>query len=92
MGICRTSPVVFPGIPDQDHSKLLVDYIFNTPEEQRRVVGSMGRTRAATKCLQMLLSKQQKRQREARLLAAVRSKMSAVDAESKVTIGLSTKG
>jgi len=35
---------------DQDHSKLLVDYIFQlTPEEQRRVAGAMGRTRAATK-------------------------------------------
>ena len=42
-------PSSFQGY-DQDHSKLLVDYIFQlTPEEQRRVAGSMGRTRAATK-------------------------------------------
>ena len=34
---------------DQDHTKLLVDYIFElTPEEQRRVGGSMGRASAAS--------------------------------------------
>ena len=43
------TPPSFHGY-DQDHSKLLVDYIFQlTPEEQRRVAGAMGRTRAATK-------------------------------------------
>jgi hypothetical protein len=43
------TPSSFQGY-DQDHSKLLVDYIFQlTPEEQRRVAGAMGRTRAATK-------------------------------------------
>ena len=43
------TPSSFQGY-DQDHSKLLVDYIFQlTPEEQRRVAGAMGKTRAATK-------------------------------------------
>ena len=41
------TPPSFQGY-DKDHSKLLVDYIFQlTPEEQRRVAASMGRTRAA---------------------------------------------
>lgn len=40
-------PSSFQGY-DQDHSKLLVDYIFQlTAEEQRRVAGAMGRSRAA---------------------------------------------
>jgi cytochrome c551/c552 len=40
------TPPSFQGY-DKDHTKLLVDYIFQlTPEEQRRVAGSMGRTRA----------------------------------------------
>jgi hypothetical protein len=43
------TPPSFHGY-DQDHSKLLVDYIFQlTPEEQRRVAGAMGRKSAATK-------------------------------------------
>ena len=38
------TPPSFQGY-DQDHSKLLVDYIFQlTPEEQRRVAASMGRS------------------------------------------------
>jgi cbb3-type cytochrome oxidase cytochrome c subunit len=41
-------PVSFNGY-DKDHTKLLVEYIFQlTPEEQRRVSASMGRARAAT--------------------------------------------
>ncbi len=41
------TPPAFQGY-DKDHTKLLVDYIFElTPEEQRRVAASMGRTRAA---------------------------------------------
>jgi cytochrome c551/c552 len=41
-------PASFNGY-DKDHSKLLVEYIFQlTPEEQRRVSASMGRARAAT--------------------------------------------
>jgi len=41
------TPPSFQGY-DKDHTKLLVDYIFQlTPEEQRRVAASMGRTRAA---------------------------------------------
>jgi cytochrome c551/c552 len=41
------TPPTFQGY-DGDHRKLLTDYIFQlTPEEQRRVAGSMGRTRAA---------------------------------------------
>ena len=41
------TPPTFQGY-EKDHSKLLVDYIFQlTPEEQRRVAGSMGRTRAS---------------------------------------------
>ena len=41
------TPPSFQGY-DKDHSKLLVDYIFQlTPEEQRRVAASMGRTRAS---------------------------------------------
>ncbi len=41
------TPPSFQGY-DKDHSKLLVDYIFLlTPEEQRRVAASMGRTQAA---------------------------------------------
>jgi len=40
------TPPSFQGY-DKDHNKLLVDYIFQlTPEEQRRVAGAMGRTRA----------------------------------------------
>jgi cytochrome c551/c552 len=42
------TPPSFQGY-DKDHTKLLVDYIFQlTPEEQRRVASSMGRTRAST--------------------------------------------
>jgi hypothetical protein len=45
------TPSSFQGY-DRDHSKLLVDYIFQlSPEEQRRVAGAMGRTRAAIKAL-----------------------------------------
>jgi hypothetical protein len=41
------TPPSFQGY-DRDHTKLLVDYIFQlTPEEQRRVGVSMGRPRAA---------------------------------------------
>ncbi len=41
------TPPSFHGY-DKDHSKLLVDYIFQlTPEEQRRVAGALGRTRAS---------------------------------------------
>jgi cytochrome c551/c552 len=41
------TPPSFQGY-DQDHSKLLVNYIFQlTPEEQRRVAASMGRTKAS---------------------------------------------
>jgi cytochrome c2 len=41
------TPPSFQGY-DKDHTKLLVDYIFQlTPEEQRRVAASIGRTRAA---------------------------------------------
>jgi cytochrome c551/c552 len=41
------TPPVFQGY-DRDHTKLLVDYIFElTPEEQRRVGASMGRAPAA---------------------------------------------
>jgi uncharacterized ParB-like nuclease family protein len=40
-------PASFQGY-DKDHTKLLVDYIFQlTPEEQRRVSGSMGKARAS---------------------------------------------
>jgi hypothetical protein len=43
------TPPSFRGY-DKDHSKLLVDYIFQlTPEEQRRVAASMGRTQAAVR-------------------------------------------
>jgi len=42
------TPPSFQGY-DKDHTKLLVDYIFQlTAEEQRRVSASMGRARAAT--------------------------------------------
>jgi cytochrome c551/c552 len=42
------TPPVFQGY-DRDHTKLLVDYIFElTPEEQRRVGASMGRAPAAS--------------------------------------------
>jgi cytochrome c551/c552 len=42
------TPASFNGY-DKDHTKLLVEYIFQlTPEEQRRVSASMGRARAAT--------------------------------------------
>ncbi len=42
------TPPSFQGY-DKDHTKLLVDYIFQlTPEEQRRVVAAMGRTQAST--------------------------------------------
>ena len=41
------TPPSFQGY-EKDHSKLLVDYIFQlTPEEQRRVAASMGRTSAS---------------------------------------------
>ena len=41
------TPTSFQGY-DKDHTKLLVDYIFQlTPAEQRRVAASMGRTQAA---------------------------------------------
>jgi Cytochrome c len=41
------TPAVFQGY-DKDQTKLLVEYIFQlTPEEQRRVGASMGRTKAA---------------------------------------------
>jgi cytochrome c551/c552 len=41
------TPASFQGY-DKDHTKLLVDYILQlTPEEQRRVASSMGRTQAA---------------------------------------------
>ena len=41
------TPPSFQGY-DKDHSKLLVDYIFQlTPEEQRRVAASMGRSQAS---------------------------------------------
>ncbi len=41
------TPPSFQGY-DQDHTKLLVDYIFQlTPEEQRRAAASMGRTSAS---------------------------------------------
>ena len=41
------TPPSFQGY-DKDHTKLLVDYIFQlTPEEQRRVAASMGRNRAS---------------------------------------------
>jgi hypothetical protein len=40
------TPPSFEGY-DKDHTKLLVDYIFQlTPEEQRRVASAMGKTRA----------------------------------------------
>jgi len=42
------TPPSFQGY-EKDHSKLLVDYIFQlTPEEQKRVAASMGRTSAST--------------------------------------------
>jgi hypothetical protein len=42
------TPASFNGY-DKDHTKLLVEYIFQlTPEEQRRVSASMGRARAAS--------------------------------------------
>ena len=42
-------PASFQGY-DKDHSKLLVDYIFQlTPEEQRRVAASMGRPQASNR-------------------------------------------
>ena len=42
------TPPSFQGY-DKDHTKLLVDYIFQlTPEEQRRVAAAMGKTRAST--------------------------------------------
>ena len=41
------TPPSFKGY-DKDHSKLLVDYIFQlTPEEQRRVAASMGHAQAS---------------------------------------------
>jgi hypothetical protein len=41
------TPPSFQGYT-QDHTKLLVDYIFQlTPEEQRRVAASMGRSTAS---------------------------------------------
>jgi hypothetical protein len=42
------TPSSFTGY-DKDHTKLLVEYIFQlTPEEQRRVSASMGRAGAST--------------------------------------------
>jgi len=42
------TPPSFQGY-EKDHTKLLVDYIFQlTPEEQRRVAAAMGRTQAST--------------------------------------------
>jgi cytochrome c551/c552 len=42
------TPSSFQGY-DKDHTKLLVDYIFQlTPEEQRRVAGAMGRSQASS--------------------------------------------
>ncbi|HTS57110.1 MAG TPA: hypothetical protein VMH03_06160, partial [Terriglobales bacterium] len=42
------TPPSFEGY-DKDHSKLLVDYIFQlTPEEQKRVASSMGKTAASS--------------------------------------------
>jgi len=42
------TPLSFEGY-EMDHSKLLVEYIFQlTPEEQKRVASSMGRTAAST--------------------------------------------
>jgi hypothetical protein len=47
-GLSGPTPPSFQGY-DKDHTKLLVDYIFQlTAEEQRRVSASMGRARAAT--------------------------------------------
>ena len=41
------TPSSFQGY-DKDHTKLLVDYIFQlTPEEQRRVAGAMGRSQSS---------------------------------------------
>jgi hypothetical protein len=41
------TPASFQGY-DKDHTKLLVDYIFQlTPDEQRRVSSAMGRSRAS---------------------------------------------
>jgi cytochrome c551/c552 len=43
------TPPTFEGY-DKDHTRLLVDYIFQlTPEEQRRVAGAMGRGQTSTK-------------------------------------------
>jgi hypothetical protein len=43
------TPPTFQGYAG-DHTKLLVDYIFQlTPEEQKRVAGAMGRSRASNK-------------------------------------------
>jgi hypothetical protein len=43
------TPPSFQGY-DQDHSKLLIDYIMQlTPEEQRRVSSAMGRSSATVK-------------------------------------------
>ncbi len=45
------TPPSFQGY-DKDHTKLLVDYIFQlTPQEQKRVVAAMGRTQASTQPL-----------------------------------------
>jgi hypothetical protein len=42
------TPASFNGY-DKDHTKLLVEYIFQlTPEEQRRVSATMGRARASS--------------------------------------------
>jgi hypothetical protein len=42
------TPSSFEGY-DKDHTRLLVDYIFQlTPEEQRRVAGAMGHSQAST--------------------------------------------
>ena len=63
------TPPSFQGY-DKDHSKLLVDYIFQlTPEEQRRVAASMGRTQAAV---------QPQDQRRSRLPAWLRRQVAAV--------------
>jgi cytochrome c2 len=54
------TPPSFQGY-EKDHSKLLVDYIFQlTPEEQRRVAASMGHARAA-------IQPREKRKQPARL-------------------------
>ena len=61
LGIFRADAAFVPGIR-KDHSKLLIDYIFQlTPEEQRRVAASMGHTRLRYSRRQARRSKQQLR-------------------------------